>query len=66
MSFDEKDHKGRLSDTESQTTQTSSERDASFFVTEGVDRAYSIKCDLINKCMQEEYVLAPRNLIVRL
>ncbi|KAG5643086.1 hypothetical protein DXG03_001581 [Asterophora parasitica] len=53
MSINEKDEKTiRLStDTESQA---SSDRNMDFFVTEGVDRAYGLKCDLINKCMQEE------------
>ncbi|KAF5379816.1 hypothetical protein D9615_005781 [Tricholomella constricta] len=53
MSLNEKDEKAspRASDTESQT---SSDRDLAFFVSEGIDRAYGLKCDLINKCMQEE------------
>ncbi|KAF8071534.1 major facilitator superfamily domain-containing protein [Lyophyllum atratum] len=53
MSINEKDEKklGLSSDTESQT---SSDRDLTFFVTEGVDRAYGLKCELINRCMQDE------------
>ncbi|KAG5650791.1 hypothetical protein H0H81_011042 [Sphagnurus paluster] len=45
MSLDEKEkQQGQLSDEESE----------SFFLSKGVDRAYGLKCDLINKCMQEE------------
>ncbi|GLB44762.1 putative major facilitator superfamily protein [Lyophyllum shimeji] len=52
MSLNEKDEKmGRPSDTESQS---SSERDLEFFVADGVDRAYRLKCDLINHCLQHE------------
>jgi len=49
MSSDEKT--GRPSDAESLST----ENGVSFYVSEGgVDRAYGLKCDLINKCMQNE------------
>ncbi|GLB44760.1 putative major facilitator superfamily protein [Lyophyllum shimeji] len=52
MSLNEKDEKmGRPSDTESQSP---SERDLEFFVADGVDRAYRLKCDLINHCLQHE------------
>ncbi|RDB25575.1 putative MFS-type transporter PB1E7.08c [Hypsizygus marmoreus] len=52
MSFKEKDEKvGGPSDVE---TQGSYEQDDAFFLHEGMDRAYALKCDLINHCMQNE------------